>query len=152
MSLRATHVITYYLFSRLPMALAQSSYLGPLAQQSPVPSPRNKKAFLGSLATCIKEAWKEALADVRNRWPFFFLAVWFAGLTYLLAELGVHIHPPISACRPDGTFSPFTGYSYWDVSGIFQITLAFGSFTFTQAKVIDIAWDIVRRAKLALCL
>ncbi|KAI1157971.1 hypothetical protein F5B18DRAFT_668615 [Nemania serpens] len=124
------------------MASALSLYLGYLAQ-SLVPSPRNRKSFLGSLVTGIKETWKEALADVSTRWPFYFLTVWFAGLLYTLALLGLSISPPSAACRPDGTFSPFTGYSYWDASGFFQITLAFGSFTFTQVKVIDIAWDII---------
>ena len=49
-----------------------------------------------------------------------------------------------SACQPDGQFSYVTGrYKAWDASGFFQITLGFGALTFTQAKVIDIIWDIV---------
>lgn len=93
----------------------------------------------------IRQAWKEALADVSTRWPLFFLILWFNVLFVILIFLTLYLHPPSGACRPDGTFSPFTGYSYWDASGFFQITLGFGSFTFTQVKVIDTVWDIVRK-------
>ncbi|KAK0707852.1 hypothetical protein B0H67DRAFT_647991 [Lasiosphaeris hirsuta] len=49
-----------------------------------------------------------------------------------------------SACHPDGNFSPFSGdYDWWAVSGIFQVTLGFGSLTFTQAKVVDVVWDVI---------
>lgn len=49
------------------------------------------------------------------------------------------------ACNPDDTFSPFAdnSYSYFSMSGFFQVALAFGSLTFTQAKVYDIIWDVV---------
>lgn len=49
-----------------------------------------------------------------------------------------------SGCNPDDSFSPYTtAYDWWAPRGFFQITLAFGYLTFTQAKVIDIVWDIV---------
>jgi len=49
-----------------------------------------------------------------------------------------------SACHPDGTFSPFgQDYSPWALQGLFQINLGLGNLTFTQAKVIDVVWDIV---------
>ncbi|KAF1834814.1 hypothetical protein BDW02DRAFT_597817 [Decorospora gaudefroyi] len=48
------------------------------------------------------------------------------------------------ACMPDGSFSiDPSKYKYWSSSGFFEITLGSGNFTFTQAKVIDIAWDIL---------
>jgi hypothetical protein len=31
----------------------------------------------------------------------------------------------------------------WDGSGLFQITLTWGHLTFSQAKALDVAWDIV---------
>ncbi|KAI1421473.1 hypothetical protein F5Y12DRAFT_718434 [Xylaria sp. FL1777] len=104
-------------------------------------SKRRQTIFI-SIIRYIKEAWKEGLVDLSTGWPFIFLFLWLAGLVTTLIILGVFLNPPASACRPDGTFSPFTGYSYWDASGFFQITLAFGNFTFTQVKVIDTAWDI----------
>ena len=48
-----------------------------------------------------------------------------------------------SACQPDGTFSVEVNYSLWEIQGFFQIMLGFGALTFTQAKVIDIIWDVV---------
>ena len=49
-----------------------------------------------------------------------------------------------SACLPDGTFSIYQdSYNAWSISGFFQVTMRFGDFTFTQAKVIDVVWDIV---------
>jgi hypothetical protein len=50
-----------------------------------------------------------------------------------------------SACPPDGYFDLYGGFGYWQISGFFQITLPFGSLDFTQAKVIDIIWDVVSR-------
>jgi hypothetical protein len=50
-----------------------------------------------------------------------------------------------SACQLDGSFSLYHDVGYWEISGFFQITLPFGSLTFTQAKVIDIVWDVVSR-------
>ena len=48
-------------------------------------------------------------------------------------------------CNPDDTFTPFqdNSYSHFSMSGFFQVTLAFSSLTFTQAKVYDIIWDVV---------
>lgn len=49
-----------------------------------------------------------------------------------------------SACLPDGRFStdPST-YDPWSRPGFFEITLGHGELSYTQAKVIDIAWDVV---------
>jgi len=48
------------------------------------------------------------------------------------------------ACHPDGAFSPYKNtYRWWSLDGFFQVTLAFGQLTFTQVKLIDIAWGIV---------
>ncbi|KAJ3560864.1 hypothetical protein NPX13_g9159 [Xylaria arbuscula] len=101
-----------------------------------------KETFI-SFGGWIREAWKEALADLTARWRLILGVLWFAGLLASLVILGLFAFPPPFACRPDGAFSPFTGYTYWDVSGFFQITFAFGSLTFTEAKVIDTTWDIL---------
>ncbi|KAL2284946.1 hypothetical protein FJTKL_08497 [Diaporthe vaccinii] len=47
-----------------------------------------------------------------------------------------------SACLPDGTFSIYEIYDPWDIYGFFQITSGFGELTFTQAKVVDVVWDV----------
>ncbi|KAI0456683.1 hypothetical protein F5B21DRAFT_467523 [Xylaria acuta] len=124
------------------MASTSISQSGFSAQSSPQ-AYKKKKTIFKSLTKWLKEVWKEALADACTRWPVPFLVLWFAILFAILVKLGLFLYPPSTACRPDGTFSPYTGYSYWDTAGFFQITLAFGSFTFTKVKVIDTVWDIV---------
>ncbi|KAI1346320.1 hypothetical protein F5Y01DRAFT_321917 [Xylaria sp. FL0043] len=118
------------------------SQLGSSSQNGLQASKTKRRIFI-PLARYLKAAWREALADVLTRWPIFFLTLWLGGLFTILIIITVFFPPPSSACRPDDTFSPFDGYSYWDISGFFQVTLPLGTFTFTQAKVIDIVWDIV---------
>jgi hypothetical protein len=69
----------------------------------------------------------------------------FASKPYFLGEVPSAIRGPEARnCYPDGTFTLFPDkYNYWDVSRFFQITIAFGQLTFAQAKVIDVAWDVV---------
>ncbi|KAI1274864.1 hypothetical protein F5Y07DRAFT_371738 [Xylaria sp. FL0933] len=113
------------------------------SSQNSLQASKTKRSIFIPLARYLKAAWREALADVSTRWPIFFLTLWLGGLFIIIIIITVFLPPPSSACRPDDTFSPFDGYSYWDISGFFQVTLPLGTFTFTQAKVIDIVWDIV---------
>lgn len=48
-------------------------------------------------------------------------------------------------CNANGTFTPSHSptFSLWDGSGLFQITLTWGHMTFSQAKALDVLWDIV---------
>ena len=48
-------------------------------------------------------------------------------------------------CNANGTFTPNRSptFSLWDGSGLFQITLTWGNLTFSQAKALDVVWDIV---------
>lgn len=48
-------------------------------------------------------------------------------------------------CNANGTFTPnhWPTFSLWDGSGLFQITLKWGHMTFSQAKALDVVWDIV---------
>lgn len=47
-------------------------------------------------------------------------------------------------CHPDGSFGYMGDYNRWGIFGFFQITIRSGYLSFTQAKVIDITWDVVR--------
>ncbi|KAK3987144.1 hypothetical protein QBC44DRAFT_246574 [Cladorrhinum sp. PSN332] len=71
---------------------------------------------------------------------------WFSfilGLTLFLIVWGCLPAPP-SACKPDGSFSPFSDdYRWWSPRSFFEMTLQGGSFSFAEAKVIDIGWDLV---------
>ncbi|CAI6257424.1 unnamed protein product [Periconia digitata] len=49
-----------------------------------------------------------------------------------------------SACVLDGVFTLYpNSNSYWSTAGFFQITLSFSKLTFAQAKVVDVAWDLI---------
>ncbi|KAI0182319.1 hypothetical protein EV127DRAFT_355165 [Xylaria flabelliformis] len=125
------------------MAPISGSNLGSSAHSNLL-APEKRKTVIVFLRRYVKEAWQDARADVSTRWPLFFLILWFAGLFSILVILERRSTASLSAaCRPDGTFSAFEGYSFWDSSGFFQITFAFGSFSFTEVKVIDITWDVV---------
>ncbi|KAK4201214.1 hypothetical protein QBC40DRAFT_172222 [Triangularia verruculosa] len=77
-------------------------------------------------------------------WTAFLLWLWLlVALTIGLPLWATWIVNPI-ACQPDDTFSPVsTGYNWWSQAGFFQITYGGGSLTFTQAKVIDITWNLL---------
>lgn len=46
-------------------------------------------------------------------------------------------------CDPGGNFDFTQTYNPWAREHTFQITLGFGRMTFTQAKAIDVVWDVV---------
>ncbi|KAF1349222.1 hypothetical protein EJ07DRAFT_55095, partial [Lizonia empirigonia] len=99
------------------------------------------------------ESHRQARADFRARWGrgclgvlaflwFVCLTVGFSMLCYFATSSTVADHS--SACLPDDSFSlDPREYRYWSRSGFFQITLGFGRLSFTQAKAIDVIWDIV---------
>ncbi len=49
----------------------------------------------------------------------------------------------LSYCSPGGDFSLDSEYNPWSVSQMFQITMGVGRLTFSQAKLIDVIWDVV---------
>ncbi|KAJ0117391.1 hypothetical protein J7T55_003805 [Diaporthe amygdali] len=115
----------------------------------PVP-PRHRKRNGNAAVSVLRETWTETLEDIRNihwaRASLWFLAFcWVAGLITCLVIVpllwsGYYMS---SACLPDGTFSLFESYNVWDINGFFQITSGFGELTFTEAKVVDVVWDVV---------
>lgn len=49
-----------------------------------------------------------------------------------------------SACRPDGSFNlRQTDFNRWNIRNFVQITFGLGPMSFTEAKLIDILWDLV---------
>ncbi|KAI0100738.1 hypothetical protein GGR51DRAFT_343207 [Nemania sp. FL0031] len=100
--------------------------------------------------------FKESFSDLRKnkaKLTFWFLIYnWLLAILVALAFLLLFgVVPSLStdpvnpsACHPDGTFSLFReAYNPWAASGFFQTTLAFGNLTYTDAKAVDIVWDIV---------
>jgi hypothetical protein len=52
------------------------------------------------------------------------------------------VNPP-GSCRPDGNFRYYGHYDPWAPPGILQITISFGPMSFSNAKLIDVIWDVV---------
>ncbi|KAI0889345.1 uncharacterized protein GGS22DRAFT_153679 [Annulohypoxylon maeteangense] len=76
--------------------------------------------------------------------------LWTVSILGLFAFLGLYgalsyrFESEDSACRSDDTFNPIISeYNAWAMSGFFKINLGFGNLTFTEAKVVDIFWDII---------
>ena len=100
-----------------------------------------------------KQFWKEAWADFKVMrvghyiWRFTNLVLPIAVIITLCILLrfvsSKNLYPVINACRPDAGF--YVGdqpYNIWAIGGFFQITLGFGDFGFSNAKIIDVAWDV----------
>lgn len=125
------------------------SWVGARTQTISKRSPSTVKTFW-------LDSQRQARADFKARsgrgclWVLAFL--WFgcltAGLVLLFAWASYasssRRDSSLSTCLPDDSFSlrPET-YQYWSNSGFFEITLGSGRLTFTQAKAIDVIWDIV---------
>jgi hypothetical protein len=102
-------------------------------------------------ATLWRESHRQAAKDIRSRWRrcglWLLLAAWLAMLSVCLVWLSAP-NPigfgELGACLPGGSFTMDSSqFQYLSSSGFFQITMATGHMTFTQAKAIDIVWDIV---------
>lgn len=119
-------------------------------------TPEKATSYLGSL-------WAETIKELRHdlkstRWrdttaayfTWLFFSIWAVGLFILCVIFPIVIIPEVTQessdywnyCAPDGSFS-LEPTNPWNLDWTFQIVLAFGSLTFTQAKVVDVVWDIV---------
>jgi hypothetical protein len=103
-----------------------------------------------SILQQFRTTWSELRHDLRTtKWlrglGWYGLFLWICALLTILATLGVlSVFTSNGACVPDDSFRlrP-SSYNYWSSSGFFQITLGYGHLSFTEAKVIDIVWDVV---------
>ncbi|KAI1770824.1 hypothetical protein F4818DRAFT_222256 [Hypoxylon cercidicola] len=101
------------------------------------------------------EACSEVLVDLRStRWSY--LGLWALFICWTIVTFSSWIFLIIysisstsfedvsTACRSDGSFNPFLyEYTPWTTSGFFEINAGFGNYSFTEAKIIDIFWDII---------
>jgi hypothetical protein len=113
--------------------------------------------FWPSLFCECKSIFRSVLAVVRK-------AGWWKTILYLsyyVVGIAFAVVPPIilpttylsafslqslgggGVCLPDGQFVLGSDYNIWDVSGIFQINMGFGAFSFSNAKLLDTVWDVV---------
>lgn len=95
--------------------------------------------------------WQETWADVGTLRHHFY-RVWCFAIPFsiilalasalVLAALAATYALP-EACQPDsGFYVGSDAYDIWNPHGLFQITLGFGQFGFSEAKMIDVAWDV----------
>lgn len=112
-----------------------------------------------------KEPTEYSISTIKKLSYFIPLAASIAPIAFLIGYSPVLSHQLAkNACTPSGVFTlPFTS-SIWDVSRFFELTIAFssprnpyscqvssgqsstllcGGYTFTQVKIIDIAWDVL---------
>ncbi|KAK3319599.1 hypothetical protein B0T19DRAFT_487913 [Cercophora scortea] len=128
--------------------------INPSSESQPRMAPLPRKQFIFSWKNLI-DATNEALVDLRPRWArgvfWCFAFIWFLGICSALLMMSLLLpwspelwQPEKSLCQPDGSAS-YDGdrYNLWQIGGFFQITVKGGSLSFTQAKVIDIACDII---------
>ncbi|KAL9618766.1 MAG: hypothetical protein Q9160_006560 [Pyrenula sp. 1 TL-2023] len=79
---------------------------------------------------------------------WFVLAGWLYLFVWILKNLTLSGEADSSSyggCSPAGDWIPpySDGFNSWDVSAMFQITVGFGSLSFSTAKFIDVTWDVV---------
>ncbi|RMZ73702.1 nad dependent epimerase dehydratase [Pyrenophora seminiperda CCB06] len=113
---------------------------------------------LGGPLSQFPQAWREghrqAAKDFRTRWrrcgSWFLIAFWLGILVFILVELVyTNMNQGLllannGACLPDRSFGVDPNeFRYFSSSAFFQITLGFGNMDFTQAKAIDVVWDIL---------
>lgn len=128
--------------------------------EPPVPPPSRLKGFRDCSHWCAG-MWQEAWADIRHaKWEDGLLWVPVVPVWIVLIRLVTLTSLPdwdfeyVSSqpntfqlispgCRTDGTFGVEGAYNRWGLPGLFQITLRSGPLTFAQAKVIDVAWDVI---------
>lgn len=99
----------------------------------------------------VADAGRQAWSDLRSiRWARF--GLWTLYWSFLVAIPTAIMAVSFTRgggfyntrCLPRDSFSPLPErYNFWDISGFFDIALAFGPLSFTNAKIIDVSWQLV---------
>lgn len=125
-------------------AQSSSSLIG--AGKETRPGLRRKRRFLWGGPY---QAWRDLRSTQWGKaglWTLYI--VWLAVLVYwisLLARIAnITSSMDVSACQPDGSFSPIAhAFNWWGSSSFFQISMAGGNLTFKNVKIVDIAVQLV---------
>ncbi|KAJ8132744.1 hypothetical protein O1611_g880 [Lasiodiplodia mahajangana] len=67
-------------------------------------------------------------------------ALFVAAVEIVIARLNTSV---VNYCTTAGSFLFLVERDYWVLSDFFQVNIAAGNLTFTQAKVIDTTWDLI---------
>ncbi|KAJ4027905.1 hypothetical protein NW752_000154 [Fusarium irregulare] len=126
-------------------------------------APDKPETIMRSIKNAFGDAWKDISSMQRFKSPQsrrvvvkLLLVAWNVSLLLSIGKLssmlvlGTELDSP---CHPDGDFylnandtlsNEFRHSNNWgNAKGFFQITLSWGNFDFTTAKLIDVAWDLV---------
>ncbi|KAI7776784.1 hypothetical protein LA080_004440 [Diaporthe eres] len=142
--------------------MAKSADIDPLLTGDNVSQAKETLSLKKMMTFNIGTLWTETRNELRHdlkstRWrqtaASFFIwlgfSIWALGLVVLCLVFPLSIMETISLesseywnyCAPDGSFS-LDPPNPWNPDWTFQIVLAFGSLSFSQAKVVDIVWDV----------
>ncbi|GAW16905.1 hypothetical protein ANO14919_063520 [Xylariales sp. No.14919] len=92
--------------------------------------------------------YHQAVADVRespvNLGLWFLSALFLAAVEIVISIFGFNKFKFENFCTVDGSFQLGSDWDYFAISDFFRVNIATGDLTFTQAKVIDTTWDLVR--------
>lgn len=139
--------------------MTKSADIDPLLTGEISPEVKDSPSFKRRTTLSVGTIWAELRHDLKStRWrhtaasyfTWLGFSIWAAGLVVLCLVFPLRIMETISLesseywnyCAPDGSFS-LKPTNPWNPDWAFQIVLAFGSLSFSQAKVVDIVWDVV---------
>lgn len=143
--------------------MAKSADIDPLLTGDNVSQAKETLSLKKKMTFNIGTLWTETRNELRHdmkstRWRqtaasfliWLGFSIWALGLVVLCLVFPLSIMETISLesseywnyCAPDGSFS-LEPPNPWNPDWTFQIVLAFGSLSFSQAKVVDIVWDVV---------
>ncbi|KAI0435082.1 hypothetical protein F5Y09DRAFT_294779 [Xylaria sp. FL1042] len=91
--------------------------------------------------------YRQAIADIRQS-PvslrlWLLSTLFFAAVKIVIARLSGFGSAYEYYCSVDGSFQTEGDIDFWAISDFFQVNIATGNLTFTQAKVIDTTWDLI---------
>jgi hypothetical protein len=94
-------------------------------------------------------AYKELWNDFKSHPYTAVITLWFFALIISIVALCVVTDPSLALvptpCFPDGSFQLDGDFSVWKHSDFFEVTLGAGRLSFSEAKLIDVVWDVVSR-------
>ncbi|KAI1467583.1 uncharacterized protein F4812DRAFT_401698 [Daldinia caldariorum] len=109
--------------------------LGPLILTQWTGTCREVWSDLGSIQWARAGLWSLFILWTLIVWGFFIFVTMYNTVDFAGYEPG---------CKTDGSFVIYSSdYSSWQLSHFFSIGIGFGNFTFAEAKIIDISWDII---------
>jgi hypothetical protein len=116
-------------------------------------------AVMGSRSMALFDLKRALGADLRAaRWGrgcLWILAIWWSVFLCIILSMFVPVYYwsairgfQTTGCQPNDAFNLYPGqYNPFAIGDFFQVTIGFGQLSFTEAKVIDVAWDVVSDAQ-----